>query len=137
MTDATSTTRVYSFSKETLAWHDEAIRASDRARQYLRPGDRITYEHCPGPKRWGVFVCFDGHWACTKTRNDVVPMCITKVNNVPVDFTDKGVCSSCSMIGMGGWNGCFSPRSALGGGCNAIGCPYQICRQDPDDDIPL
>ncbi len=111
---------------------DELIRATDRARQYLREGDRITYTSCPGTKRWGVFVGFSGECVVTKTRDDISARNISKVNGLRVDFTDKGVCDVCASNSMGRWNGVINtPRLA----CNGLGCPYRRCIGD--EDIPF
>ncbi|TPW33214.1 hypothetical protein FJU08_01215 [Martelella alba] len=100
----------------------ELIRATDRARHYLRAGDHITFTSCPGTKRWGIFTGFDGECICTKTRDDVSARSITKVNGIAVDFTDAGVCDMCAHDGMGSFNGLHLHRRDSP--CNGLGCPY-------------
>ncbi|MET3601015.1 hypothetical protein [Martelella mangrovi] len=126
------------FTKKELASRDEWVRAADRARQYLREGDRITYTACPGTKRWGVFVGFDGNWIVTKSRSDVSARGITRVNGRRVDFTDKGVCDVCAHNSMGRWNGSINTHRWSGKACHAIGCPYGYSHAlDEGDDIPF
>lgn len=77
----------YPFGEHSRAAELKAINlATDEARKVLRPGDRITYTACPGTKRWGVFVGFDGNWICTKSRSDICSINISKVNGQAVDF---------------------------------------------------
>ncbi|MGV0912400.1 hypothetical protein [Martelella sp. FOR1707] len=114
---------------------DELIRATDRARQYLREGDRITFSSCPGTKRWGVFVGFSGECVVTKTRDDISARSISKVNGLRVDFTDKGVCDVCANNDMGQWNGVINTHRWSHLGCNGLGCPYGRCIGD--EDIPF
>ncbi|MAU21065.1 MAG: hypothetical protein CMH13_11095 [Martelella sp.] len=122
---------------------DELIRATDRARQYLREGDRITYSSCPGTKRWGVFVGFSGECVVTKTRDDISARSICKVNGRAMNFGDAGVCEGCAheagrRNGMGDWNGTINPRPTSEHACQAIGCPYGYSRPlDEGDDIPF
>lgn len=115
---------------------DELIRATDRARQYLREGDRITFTSCPGTKRWGVFVGFSGECVVTKTLDDISARNISKVNGLRVDFTDKGVCDVCANNSLGRWNGVIKPRRRYRDACNGLGCPYSRSL-DEGDDIPF
>lgn len=64
-------------------------RATERAKLVLKPGDRITFTRCPGTKRWGIFVGWDGAWIETKTLCDVAAYNISKINGVPVTFRDE------------------------------------------------
>lgn len=68
----------------------ELKRAAARARMHLKPGDTITFTSCPGTKRWAIFTGFvhQRDWICTKTRDDVHAISITKVNGIPTDFSD-------------------------------------------------
>lgn len=61
--------------------------AEERARKKLRPGDRIVFTSCPGTKRHGVFQGWYGRTICIRTRDDISPRSINKVNGYPVDFT--------------------------------------------------
>lgn len=74
----------------------EIARATERARAVLKPGDRITFTSCPGTKRWGIFEGFDSgrltsqaSWIRTRTRNDISPITISKVNGKPASFRDQ------------------------------------------------
>lgn len=67
----------------------QLLAAEERARKVLMPGDRITFTHCPGTKRHGIFTGWDGRWICIKTRDDIHASNISKVNGKPVDFNTK------------------------------------------------
>lgn len=72
----------------SLAYRAENIRAIDRARAALKPGDRIAFTSCPGTARTATFVGWDGNWICSKTRSDISARCIFKLNGQPVSFGD-------------------------------------------------
>lgn len=71
-----------------LAYRAENIRAIDRARAALKPGDRIAFTSCPGGARTATFTGWDGNWICSKTRRDISARCIFKLNGQPVSFGD-------------------------------------------------
>lgn len=63
-------------------------RANARARDKLKPGDRISYSMCGDTKGTAVFTGWDGYWACSKTKNDISPRSIYRLNGVPISFDD-------------------------------------------------
>lgn len=72
----------------SLSFRAENIRAIDRARASLKPGDRIAFASCPGTPRTATFVGWEGNWICSKTRNDISARCIFKLNGQHVSFGD-------------------------------------------------
>lgn len=72
----------------TLAKRAERIRSIDRAREALKPGDKIAFTSCPGTPRTATFEGWDGNWICSKTRSDIAASSIFKLNGKPVSFGD-------------------------------------------------
>jgi hypothetical protein len=71
-----------------LLFRAQNIRAIDRARAALKPGDRIAFTSCPGTARTATFTGWSGNWACSKSRDDISPRCIFRLNGAPISFTD-------------------------------------------------
>ncbi len=78
----------------------EYLQAEERARKVLRPGDRIVFTSCPGTKRHGVFQGWYGRTICIRTRDDISPRSISKVNGYPVDFTKPAEEEGCLCPGL-------------------------------------
>lgn len=72
----------------TLAKRGECIRAIDRARIALKPGDKITFTSCPGTARTATFQGWEGNWICSKSRSDIAAPSILKLNGQSVSFAD-------------------------------------------------
>lgn len=66
----------------------ELRRAVERARQTLKPGDRLTVTRCGGLTVTVTFERWDGGWICSKTLADIAPSHIIKLNGTPVSFED-------------------------------------------------
>jgi hypothetical protein len=74
-------------------WHafrdPEWRRSVERAREQLKPGDRLTVTRCGGLV---VTVTFDGwtggHWICSRTLDDIAPSHVLKRNGQPISFED-------------------------------------------------
>ncbi|MBY2992461.1 hypothetical protein HF272_13585 [Rhizobium leguminosarum] len=83
-------------SEEERALRQQHIkRGYARALGVLRDGDRITFTSCPGTKRWAYYsesetVGFSGPSISSRTRDDISPLAISKVNGDTVDFSDAG-----------------------------------------------
>lgn len=62
--------------------------AKARAQSVLQPGDKFRVTKCPGTRRWATFAGFDGYGIVSKSGiNDYSPLCVDKVNDLPVDFS--------------------------------------------------
>lgn len=76
--------------EEKQAHREHARRATERARATLKPGDVLSYTMCAGARGRAVFTCWDGSWACSKTKSDIHALHIFKVNGQLVSFADDG-----------------------------------------------
>lgn len=74
--------------EEKAARRAESDRAHDRAKAFLKPGDRVSRRLCGGAKGTFVFTGWDGYWACGETISDCPPSAIYAVNGAPVCFLD-------------------------------------------------
>lgn len=59
-----------------------------RAREVLKPGDRIRASRCGGRKITVVMTGWDGHWITSAKHNDIAPSAIDRVNGQPMTFID-------------------------------------------------
>lgn len=72
-------------SSEQIA---HAKRATERARDALKPGDVIQFTRCGGTKARAIFKGWDRDWICSATCNDIHALHIFKLNGEPVSFAD-------------------------------------------------
>jgi hypothetical protein len=71
---------------------EQAITAVNRAKQMLKPGDRVGATKCPGNRRVFTFSHWDGCWMVSKSGiNDYHPASVYSINGQKVDF--KTECS--------------------------------------------
>ena len=72
---------------ELKASRERFIRAAAKAREVLKPGDRLRVTKCPGTKRWITFAGMDGDWICSKSGiNDYSPSSVDRINQTAVDL---------------------------------------------------
>ena len=68
---------------------DKWYAAGKKAKETLKPGDRVGCTKCPGTKRVIIFSHFDGNWIVSKSGiDDYSPCSVYSVNGKPVCFTD-------------------------------------------------
>lgn len=75
-------------TKTRARWKEEfgLIRAAHRV---LRPGDRVRCARCGGARPTYTFTGWSNFtWAASKTRDDLYPGGIDRVNGEPVDFRE-------------------------------------------------
>lgn len=65
-----------------------AWRAHERAKEILKLGDRISYTMCADTRGAAIMTGWDGYWICSKTKNDISPRSVYRVNGVPISFDD-------------------------------------------------
>lgn len=63
------------------------LEAAEKAKAFLKKGDRVRVSKCPGTKRTITFSHFDGPWIVSKSGiNDYAPTSVDLVNGQPVNF---------------------------------------------------
>ncbi len=63
--------------------------AVTNAKQVLKPGGKLRVAKCPGGNRTIIFARWDGDYVVSKSGiGGFHPICISKVNGAPVDFTN-------------------------------------------------
>lgn len=65
---------------------EESARATERAKVFLKPGDRISAKRCGGGKSHFTMTGWDGVWICGKTISDVHASSVYRVNGIPLEF---------------------------------------------------
>lgn len=61
-------------------------KATEMAREVIKPGDKISRRMCGGAKGTFTFIGWDGRWLQGKTVTDCHAAHIYKVNGVELDF---------------------------------------------------
>lgn len=66
-----------------------SAQATERARAFLKPGDRIQVERCSSVKRNYIFAGWEGRWIVSRCGyNDISARHILRVNGEPIRFGD-------------------------------------------------
>lgn len=60
--------------------------ATDRARDVLKPGDRLYVIRCGGSKSTITMTGWDGNWITCRSRDDIAAVNVLRVNGKPVAF---------------------------------------------------
>lgn len=63
-------------------------RIEQRAREVLKPGDRVRATRCGGRKITVTMTGWDGHWITSAKHCDIAPCAIDRVNGQPMTFID-------------------------------------------------
>ena len=66
----------------------EAARATIRAKEILKPGDKLRVANCADSYSNVVMLGWDRDWITSKTRNDIHAMHVVKVNGKLMTFKD-------------------------------------------------